>query len=56
MYSFTPMKPEDANLNTISALKEKSNVMWVIVDMKMAVISLAASFFGLSSLETYNTR
>tara|TARA_Y100001970_G_C14220559_1_gene852404 strand:- start:287 stop:1132 length:846 start_codon:yes stop_codon:yes gene_type:complete len=51
-----PMKPEDANLNTISALKEKfkCNVGYSGHENGV-VISLAASFFGLSSLERHIT-
>ncbi len=51
-----PMKPEDANLNTISALKEKfgCDVGYSGHENGVAV-SLAAAFFGLSSLERHIT-
>ena len=51
-----PMKPEDANLNTILALKEKFNCNVGYSGHENGVaISLAASFFGLSSLERHIT-
>ena len=51
-----PMKPEDANLNTILALKEKFNCnVGYSGHENGVVISLAASFFGLSSLERHIT-
>jgi N-acetylneuraminate synthase len=51
-----PMKPEDANLKTIPALKEKfkCNVGYSGHENGVSV-SLAASFFGLSSLERHIT-
>ena len=51
-----PMKPEDANLNTIPALKEKFNCNVGYSGHENGVaISLVASFFGLSSLERHIT-
>jgi N-acetylneuraminate synthase len=51
-----PMEPKDANLKTISALKEmfKCNVGYSGHENGVA-ISLAASFFGISSLERHIT-
>ena len=51
-----PMKPEDANLQTIAALKEmfKCKVGYSGHENGIA-ISLAASFFGISSLERHIT-
>ena len=51
-----PTKPEDTNLRTISALKEmfKCNVGYSGHENGVA-ISLAASFFGISSLERHIT-
>jgi N-acetylneuraminate synthase len=51
-----PMKPEDANLKTIAALKEmfKCKVGYSGHENGVA-ISLAASFFGISSLERHIT-
>jgi len=51
-----PMKPEDANLNTILALKEKFNCnVGYSGHENGVVVSLAASFFDLSSLERHIT-
>lgn len=51
-----PMKPEDANLNTIPALKEKFNCnVGYSGHENGVVISLAACFYGLSSLERHIT-
>ena len=51
-----PMKPEDANLNTILALKEKFNCNVGYSGHENGVaVSLAASFFDLSSLERHIT-
>lgn len=51
-----PMKPEDANLNTILALKEKYNCnVGYSGHENGVVISLAACFFNLSSLERHIT-
>jgi N-acetylneuraminate synthase len=51
-----PMKPEDANLKTIQSLKDafKCNVGYSGHENGVAV-SLAASFFGISSLERHIT-
>ena len=51
-----PMKAEDANLKTITALKEmfECNVGYSGHENGIAV-SLAASFFGISSLERHIT-
>ena len=51
-----PMKPEDANLRTILALKEKFKCKVGYSGHENGVaVSLAASFFGLSSLERHIT-
>ncbi len=51
-----PMKPEDANLNTIPALKKKFNCSVGYSGHENGVsVSLAASFFGISSLERHIT-
>ena len=51
-----PMNPEDANLNTILALKEKFNCnVGYSGHENGVVVSLAASFFSLSSLERHIT-
>ncbi len=51
-----PMKPEDANLKTILALKEKFKCKVGYSGHENGVaVSLAASFFGLSSLERHIT-
>jgi N-acetylneuraminate synthase len=51
-----PMKTEDANLNTIVALKEMFNCEVGYSGHENGVaISLAASFFGISSLERHIT-
>lgn len=51
-----PMKPEDANLKTIIALKEMFNCKVGYSGHENGVaISLAASFFGISSLERHIT-
>ncbi len=51
-----PMKPEDANLNTIIALKEKFKCRVGYSGHENGVaVSLAAIFFGLSSLERHIT-
>lgn len=51
-----PMKPEDANLKTIVALKEMFNCKVGYSGHENGVaISLAASFFGISSLERHIT-
>ncbi len=51
-----PMKPEDANLNTILALKEKFDCEVGYSGHENGVaVSLAAIFFGLSSLERHIT-
>jgi N-acetylneuraminate synthase len=51
-----PMKAEDANLNTIMALKEKFNCnVGYSGHENGVVVSLAASFFNLSSLERHIT-
>jgi N-acetylneuraminate synthase len=51
-----PMKPEDANLKTIVALKEMFNCKVGYSGHENGVaVSLAASFFGISSLERHIT-
>ena len=51
-----PMKPEDANLNTILALKERFNCdVGYSGHENGVVISLAATFFNISSLERHIT-
>ena len=51
-----PMKPEDANLKTIAALKETFNCKVGYSGHENGVaVSLAASFFGISSLERHIT-
>ena len=51
-----PMKPEDANLNTIIGLKEKFKCSVGYSGHENGVaVSLAAIFFGLSSLERHIT-
>jgi N-acetylneuraminate synthase len=51
-----PMKPSDANLKTISALKKMFNCNVGYSGHENGVaVSLAASFFGLSSLERHIT-
>jgi len=51
-----PMKPEDANLNTILALKEKFDCeVGYSGHENGVVVSLAAAFFNLSSLERHIT-
>jgi N-acetylneuraminate synthase len=51
-----PMNPSDANLKTIRALKEKFNCKVGYSGHENGIaVSLAASFFGLSSLERHIT-
>jgi N-acetylneuraminate synthase len=51
-----PMKPEDANLRTIPALKKEFNCNVGYSGHENGVaVSLAASFFGISSLERHIT-
>ena len=51
-----PMKPEDANLKTILALKEKFDCEVGYSGHENGVaVSLAAAFFNLSSLERHIT-